>query len=58
VEGEPDGKVYELPCARVLKFHKRRSDHRRDVKFSYERYRGTAYREFEARVQGAESSTC
>ena len=50
----PDGKVYEFTLRKGLKFHNGDPVTAEDVKFSYERYRGTAYREFEARVQGVE----
>jgi len=53
----PDGKVYEFTLRKGLKFHNGDPVTAEDVKFSYERYRGTAYREFEARVQGSRSST-
>jgi peptide/nickel transport system substrate-binding protein len=50
----PDGKVYEFTLRKGLKFHNGDPVTAEDVKFSYDRYRGTAYREFEARVQGVE----
>jgi peptide/nickel transport system substrate-binding protein len=50
----PDGKVYEFTLRKGLKFHNGDPLTAEDVKFSYERYRGTGYREFEARVQQVE----
>src|SRR4030095_11602758 len=47
-------KVYEFTLRKGLKFHNGDPVTAEDVKFSYERYRGTAYREFETRVQGVE----
>jgi len=47
----PDGRMYEFKLRSGLKFHNGDPVTADDVKFSYERYRGTAFREFQARVQ-------
>src|SRR5687768_4106081 len=47
----PDGLVYEFKLRRGLKFHNGDPITAEDVKFSYERYRGTAAKEFQTRVR-------
>jgi peptide/nickel transport system substrate-binding protein len=50
----PDGKVYEFKLRRGLKFHNGEPVTAEDVKFSYDRYRGASFSEFQARVQQVE----
>jgi peptide/nickel transport system substrate-binding protein len=47
----PDGRTYEFKLRSGLKFHNGDPVTAEDVKFSYERYRGTGAKEFQARVQ-------
>ncbi len=47
----PDGLTYEFKLRRGLKFHNGDPITADDVKFSYERYRGTAAKEFQTRVR-------
>src|SRR3989454_1773175 len=50
----PDGLTYEFKLRRGLKFHNGDPVTAEDVKFSFERYRGTGFREFQTRVQQVE----
>src|SRR5438445_4210486 len=50
----PDGKVYEFTLRKGLKFHNGDPVTAEDVKFSFERYRGAGFKEFETRMQGVE----
>ena len=47
----PDGLTYEFRLRRGLKFHNGDPITAEDVKFSYERYRGTAAKELQTRVR-------
>ena len=51
----PDGRVYEFKLRRELKFHNGDPVTAEDVKFSFERYRGTGFREFQTRVEQVET---
>jgi peptide/nickel transport system substrate-binding protein len=46
----PDGKTYEFKLRSGLKFHNGDPVTAEDVKFSYDRYRGTGFKEFQTRV--------
>src|SRR3989442_5023002 len=50
----PDGRVYEFKLRSELKFHNGDPVTAEDVKFSFERYRGTGFREFQTRVEQGE----
>jgi peptide/nickel transport system substrate-binding protein len=50
----PDGRVYEFKLRRGLKFHNGDPVTAEDVKFSFERYRGTGAKAFQQRVQQVE----
>ncbi len=50
----PDGRVYEFKLRRGLTFHNGDPVTTEDVKFSFERYRGAGYRDFQTRVQQVE----
>src|SRR5262249_8568613 len=50
----PDGLVYEFKLRRGLKFHNGDPVTTEDVKFSFERYKGTGATEMKARVQQVE----
>jgi peptide/nickel transport system substrate-binding protein len=50
----PDGKTYEFKLRKHLTFHNGDPVTAEDVKFSFERYRGAGYKEFQARVQQVE----
>ena len=50
----PDGLVYEFKLRRGLKFHNGDAVTTDDVKFSFERYKGTGATELKARVQQVE----
>src|SRR6059036_1732672 len=50
----PDGRVYEFKLRRELKFHNGDPVTAEDVKFSFERYRGTGFKEFQTRVEHVE----
>ncbi|HEV8437100.1 MAG TPA: ABC transporter substrate-binding protein [Methylomirabilota bacterium] len=47
----PDGRTYEFKLRRGLKFHNGDPVTAEDVKFSFDRYKGTASKELQARVQ-------
>ncbi|PYN44028.1 MAG: hypothetical protein DMD95_12050, partial [Candidatus Rokuibacteriota bacterium] len=49
-----DGRVYEFKLRRELKFHNGDPVTAEDVKFSFERYRGTGFKEFQTRVEQVE----
>ncbi len=51
----PDGRVYEFKLRSELKFHNGDPVTAEDVKFSFERYRGTGFREFQTRVEQVET---
>ena len=51
----PDGLVYEFKLRRGLKFHNGDAVTTDDVKFSFERYKGTGATELKARVQQVET---
>src|SRR5438309_7998474 len=50
----PDGRVYEFKLRSELKFHNGDPVTAEDVKFSFERYRGTGFKEFQTRVEHVE----
>src|SRR5437667_8656687 len=50
----PDGLVYEFKLRRGLKFHNGDPVTAEDVKFSFERYKGTGAKELQSRVQQVE----
>jgi peptide/nickel transport system substrate-binding protein len=50
----PDGLTYEFKLRRGLKFHNGDPLTTEDVKFSFERYKGAAAREFQTRVRAVE----
>ncbi|MBI1847938.1 MAG: ABC transporter substrate-binding protein [Candidatus Rokubacteria bacterium] len=50
----PDGRLYEFKLRGGLKFHNGDPVTAEDVKFSFDRYRGTGARELQARVQQVE----
>ncbi len=50
----PDGRVYEFKLRRGLKFHNGDPVTAEDVKFSFERYKGTGAKIFQERVQQVE----
>ena len=50
----PDGKVYEFTLRKGLKFHNGDPVTAEDVKFSFERYHGTGFKEFQTRVEQVE----
>src|SRR5881628_1966532 len=50
----PDGLVYEFKLRRGLKFHNGDPLTTEDVKFSFERYKGAAAKEFQTRVRAVE----
>src|SRR5262245_27348168 len=49
-----DGLIFEFRLRSGLKFHNGDPVTAEDVKFSFERYRGTGYKEFQARVRSVE----
>src|SRR5438477_10806660 len=51
----PDGLTYEFKLRRDLKFHNGDPVTAEDVKFSFERYRGTGAKELQARVRQVEA---
>src|SRR5438445_4110797 len=51
----PDGLTYEFKMRRDLKFHNGDPVTAEDVKFSFERYRGTGAKELQARVRQVEA---
>src|SRR5437899_6501276 len=51
----PDGLTYEFKLRRGLKFHNGDSVTAEDVKFSFERYRGTGAKELQTRVRQVEA---
>src|SRR2546426_1378400 len=50
----PDGRGYEFQLRSELKFHNGDPVTAEDVKFSFERYRGTGFKEFQTRVEHVE----
>ena len=52
----PDGRMYDFKLRSGLKFHNRNPVTADDVKFSFEQYRGTGFKEFQTRVHSSGST--